>query len=102
MNNPIKNMFTRLKNETSADTIILIRVGDYYDAFEDDAVKISKLLTLPLLNGMTGIPYHYIEQYIPTILRAGLRIAICDNGEIIERLTPYVYYNNNEHNENAA
>lgn len=94
-------MIANLKKETSADTIILIRVGDYYEAFEDDAVKLSKLLALPLLNGITGIPYHYMEQYIPKMLRAGLRIAICDNGEIIERITPGVYYNDT-HNENAA
>lgn len=97
-------MLTCFKNETSADTIILIRVGDYYEAFDDDAIKISKLLTLPLLNGKTGIPYHYMEQCIPTMIRAGLRIAICDNEKIIERITPGAYYNNtlNAQNENAA
>lgn len=97
-------MLTNLKNETSAATIILIRVRDYYEAFENDAVKLSKLLTLPLLNGKTDTPYHYMEQYIPTMIRAGLRIAICDNEKIIERITPGVYYNNtlNAQNENAA
>lgn len=100
MANPMKNMLTGLKKETSADTIILIRIGDYYEAFEDDAIKISKLLTLPLLNGKTGIPYHYMEQYIHKMISAGLRIAICDNGKIIERITPCAYYN--AQNENAA
>ena len=97
-------MFTSFKKETSSDTIILIRIGDYYEAFEDDAIKISKLLSLPLLNDRTGIPYHYMEQYIPKMIRAGLRIAICDNGKIIERITPCVCYNNtlNAQNENAA
>src|SRR5947208_16240181 len=69
------------------DAILLFRVGDFYETFSEDAVKASKVLGIVLTrraNGaasyveLTGFPYHSLESYLPKLVRAGHRAAICD------------------------
>ena len=96
------------------DAILLFRVGDFYETFGEDARTASRILGLTLTRKMAGggtycdlagIPYHAIEQYLPRLVRAGLRVAICEQLEdprtakglvkrgITELVTPGVAYN---------
>ena len=72
------------------EAILLYRVGDFYEAYSDDAVLVSKLLGLVLThrsNGekgsteMAGVPHHALQQYLPKLVRAGYKVAICDQLE---------------------
>lgn len=72
------------------DAILLFRVGDFYETFGDDAVKTSSILGITLTsrnNGyasemaLAGFPYHALDTYLPKLVRAGQRVAICDQLE---------------------
>jgi DNA mismatch repair protein MutS len=67
------------------DALLLFRVGDFYETFADDAIKASKILgiTLTRRSGMelAGVPYHAIDTYLPRLVKAGLRVAICEQLE---------------------
>ncbi|MBL4559671.1 MAG: DNA mismatch repair protein MutS [Labilibaculum sp.] len=105
------------------DAILLFRVGDFYETFSDDAIRASEILGITLTkraNGsasyveLAGFPYHAIDTYLPKLVRAGIRVAICEQLEdpkktktlvkrgIVELVTPGVSYNDNvlEHREN--
>lgn len=105
------------------DAILLFRVGDFYETFAEDAVKTSKILNITLTkrsNGyasavdLAGFPYHALDTYLPKLVRAGQRVAICDQLEdpklcktlvkrgITELVTPGVSANDNilENKEN--
>ena len=110
------------------DAILLFRVGDFYETFGEDAVTASKILGIVLTrraNGtamhveLAGFPHHSIESYLPKLVRAGYRVAVCDQLEdpkltkkivkrgITELVTPGVAYNdqllsNKEHNYLAS
>jgi len=68
------------------DSILLFRLGDFYEMFGDDAVKASKILDITLTarnkgDGkmpMCGVPYHAVENYIAKLTRSGCKVAICD------------------------
>ena len=96
------------------DAILLFRVGDFYETFGEDARKASQILGITLTRkaagkgtycDLAGIPYHAVEQYLPRLVRAGLRVAICEQLEdpkttkglvkrgITELVTPGVAYN---------
>ncbi len=105
------------------DAILLFRVGDFYETFGEDAVKTSEILGITLTrraNGsasfveLAGFPYHAIDTYLPKLVRAGQRVAICEQLEdpkltkkivkrgITEMVTPGITLNENvlEHKEN--
>ena len=72
------------------DALLLFRVGDFYETFGEDAVKASKVLGIVLTkrkNGaaafvdLAGFPYHSLDTYLPRLVRAGYRVAICDQLE---------------------
>ena len=72
------------------EAILLYRVGDFYETYSDDAVLVSKVLGLVQThrsNGekgevaMAGVPHHAIQQYLPRLVRAGYKVAICDQLE---------------------
>ncbi|MCR5325169.1 MAG: DNA mismatch repair protein MutS [Bacteroidales bacterium] len=72
------------------EAILLYRVGDFYECYSDDAVTISKVLGIVLTrraNGdkgdtqMAGFPHHAIDTYLPKLVRAGYKVAICDQLE---------------------
>lgn len=78
---------TKLQNE---DCILFYRLGDFYEMFFDDALKVSKLLDLTLTGKdcglenrapMCGIPYHAAEQYIAKLVAAGEKVAVCEQLE---------------------
>jgi len=77
--------YKRIKNE-HRNSILLFRLGDFYEMFEQDAFEVSKLLdiTLTRRNGvpMCGIPYHAAPNYITRLLKAGRKIAICEQTQL--------------------
>src|SRR5512138_3124358 len=98
------------------DAILLFRVGDFYETFGEDAIKTSELLGITLTrraNGsasfveLAGFPYHALDIYLPRLVRAGQRVAICEQLEdpklttkivkrgITELVTPGVTLNEN-------
>ena len=96
------------------DAMLLFRVGDFYETFGEDARRASQVLGITLTRkasgggsycDLAGIPYHALEQYLPRLVRAGMRVAICEQLEdpkttkglvkrgITELVTPGVAYN---------
>ena len=72
------------------DALLLFRVGDFYETFGADAIKTSKILGIVLTkrkNGaaahieLAGFPHHSLETYLPKLVRAGQRVAVCDQLE---------------------
>ena len=105
------------------DAILLFRMGDFYETFGEDAVKASRILGVTLTrraNGaashveLAGFPYHALDTYLPKLVRAGERVAICEQLEdpkkakgivkrgVTELVTPGVALNDNilENREN--
>ena len=110
---PLMRQHAELKKKFP-DAILLFRVGDFYETFGEDARTASRILGLTLTRKMAGggeytdlagVPYHALEQYLPRLVRAGLRVAICEQLEdpktakglvkrgITELVTPGVAYN---------
>jgi DNA mismatch repair protein MutS len=92
---PMMQQYRRVKHQIPADALLLFRLGDFYEMFFDDAKTGSQLLNLALThrNGvpMCGIPHHAAETYIGKILRAGRKVALCDQleeakpGKLVDR-----------------
>ena len=82
--NKMVKMFNELKTK-HPDAVILFRVGDFYESRFDDAKKIADVLGLTLTRqaktkmDLAGFPYHALDTYLPKLIRAGLRVAICDD-----------------------
>ena len=83
-----ENKMVETFNELKAkhpDAVILFRVGDFYETYCEDAKKLSEVLGLTLTRqaktkiDLTGFPYHALDTYLPKLIRAGLRVAICDD-----------------------
>ena len=70
--NKMVEKFNELKAK-NPDAVILFRAGDFYESFFDDAKKITDVL------GIAGFPSHALDTYLPKLIRAGIRVAICDN-----------------------
>jgi DNA mismatch repair protein MutS len=83
---PMMQQYLRLKAD-HADKLLFYRMGDFYELFHDDAVRVAKLLDITLTqrgasNGqpikMAGVPYHAVEQYLARLVKMGESIAICE------------------------
>jgi DNA mismatch repair protein MutS len=87
--------YRRLRGSIPADTLLLFRLGDFYELFFEDAKEASVLLNVALTkrNGvpMCGVPYHAAQTYVAKLIKAGRRVAICDQmsepqpGKIVSR-----------------
>lgn len=86
---PLMKQYQRIKGQ-HPDAILLFRVGDFYETFGADAVVASRVLGIVLTkrnNGgaqemeLAGFPYHSLESYLPKLVRAGHRVAVCDQLE---------------------
>src|SRR5262245_32026026 len=79
---PMMQQYQRLRKSIPPDTLLLFRLGDFYEMFFDDAKDASSLLNLALTkrNGvpMCGVPYHAAQGYIRRLIEAGRRVAVCD------------------------
>ncbi len=86
---PMMAQYRSIKGELPADALLLFRLGDFYEMFFEDAQAGAQLLNLSLTarNGvpMCGLPFHAANGYIARILRAGRKVAICDQ---VEEATP--------------
>ena len=112
-NTPLMRQYLEMKKKFP-DAMLLFRVGDFYETYGSDAVKSAGILGITLTrksNGsgtyieMAGFPYHAMEQYLPRLVKAGHRVAICEQLEdpksakglvkrgITELVTPGVSYN---------
>ncbi len=107
---PLMTQYYKIKQQ-HPDTLLLFRVGDFFETFEDDAKIASKVLGITLTkrsNGaaedvpLAGFPHHAIDAYLPKLVRAGYRVAVCEQmenpkfakgivkREVIEVVTPGV------------
>ncbi len=86
---PLMAQYFKIK-EANPDTILLFRVGDFFETFEEDAKTASKVLGITLTkraNGaashvaLAGFPHHAIDTYLPKLVRAGYRVAVCEQTE---------------------
>ncbi len=86
---PLMRQYFKIKSE-NPDTILLFRIGDFFETFEEDAKIASKVLGITLTkrsNGaagdvpLAGFPHHAIDSYLPKLVRAGYRVAICEQME---------------------
>src|SRR5437870_2994937 len=92
---PMMQQYRRLRASIPADTLLLFRLGDFYELFFEDAKEASGLLNVALTkrNGvpMCGVPYHAAQNYMAKLIKAGRRVAICDQtsepqpGKIVSR-----------------
>ena len=92
---PMMQQYQRLRASVPADTLLLFRLGDFYELFFEDAKEASGLLNLALTHRnsvpMCGMPYHAAPGYIAKLIQAGRRVAICDQtsdpqpGKIVTR-----------------
>ncbi|HEY1769574.1 MAG TPA: DNA mismatch repair protein MutS [Chthoniobacterales bacterium] len=92
---PMMQQYRRLRASVPADTLLLFRLGDFYELFFEDAKVASGLLNLALTKRnevpMCGMPYHAAQSYIARLIKAGRRVAICDQtsepqpGKIVTR-----------------
>jgi len=112
---PLMRQYAQIKTK-HPDAILLFRVGDFYETFSTDAIKASAILGITLTkraNGsasfveLAGFPFHALDTYLPKLVRAGQRVAICEQLEdpkltkkivkrgITEMVTPGVVMNEN-------
>lgn len=117
---PLMSQYVEMKKK-HPDAILLFRVGDFYETFSEDAIAASEILGITLTrraNGkaayveLAGFPHHALDSYLPRLVRAGKRVAICEQLEdpkltkklvkrgITELITPGVNLNDNSLNAN--
>lgn len=119
---PLMKQYLEMKQK-HPDAVLLFRVGDFYETFSEDAIAASEILGITLTkraNGyaqtveLAGFPHHALDTYLPKLIRAGRRVAICEQLEdpkmtkklvkrgITELVTPGVAINDNvlDHREN--
>ena len=110
---PLMRQYAEMKKKFP-DAMLLFRVGDFYETFSSDAIKCSGILGITLTRKasgnssyteLAGFPHHALEQYLPRLVKAGQRVAICEQLEdpkstkglvkrgITELVTPGVSYN---------
>jgi DNA mismatch repair protein MutS len=112
MSTPLMRQYQQVKAKYP-DTILLFRMGDFFETFEEDARTTSRVLGITLTrrgNGaagevpLAGFPHHALETYLPKLLKAGYRVAVCEQLEdpkdakgivkrdVIEVVTPGVAF----------
>ena len=119
---PLMKQYEEMKRK-HPDAVLMFRVGDFYETFSDDAITASEILGITLTrraNGsaqyveLAGFPHHALDSYLPKLVRAGKRVAICEQLEdpkltkklvkrgITELVTPGVALSDNvlNHREN--
>ena len=97
---PMMQQYQGIRRSLPADTLLLFRLGDFYEMFFEDAKEASALLNVALtkrnLVPMCGIPHHAAENYIRRLIKAGRRVAICDQvsepvkGQIVQREVTHI------------
>lgn len=82
---PMMRQYQRIKSEVASDILLMFRLGDFYEMFYEDAQIAAPILGVALTKRadypMCGVPYHAIDVYLAKLVRAGKKIAICDQME---------------------
>lgn len=82
---PMMRQYRRVKSQLPADTILFFRLGDFYEMFFEDAIEASGILDIALTKRhkvpMCGVPHHASENYLAKLVRAGKKVAVCDQME---------------------
>jgi DNA mismatch repair protein MutS len=112
---PLMKQYNAIKQRYPG-ALLLFRVGDFYETFGEDAVKASRILDITLTKrgagsssevALAGFPHHSLDSYLPKLVRAGQRVAICDQLEdpkmvkgivkrgVTELVTPGISFNDN-------
>ena len=82
---PMMGQYRSIRNELPADTILFFRLGDFYEMFFDDAKEAAQILDITLTKRnttpMCGVPHHSMEMYLAKLIRAGKKVAICEQVE---------------------
>jgi DNA mismatch repair protein MutS len=110
---PLMKQYNTIKAKYP-DAMLLFRVGDFYETFGEDAVKCARVLNITLTKrgagsesetALAGFPHHSLNTYLPKLVKAGMRVAICDQLEdpkmtkkivrrgVTELVTPGVSFN---------
>ncbi len=105
---PLRKQYLEVKSQ-HYDSILLFRLGDFYEAFDEDAEKLSQSLDIVLTSRemgkgqrvkMAGIPHHALDSYLPRLIRQGHKVAICEQTgvadetrslfkrEVVRKITP--------------
>jgi len=97
---PMMQQYHGIRRTLPPDTLLLFRLGDFYEMFFDDAKTAASILNVALTqrNGtpMCGIPHHAQENYVRRLIKAGKRVAICDQvsepkpGQIVQREVTHI------------
>jgi len=82
---PMMRQYRDIRRGLAPDTILFFRLGDFYEMFFEDAVEAAGILEITLTKRhevpMCGVPYHAAEQYLARLIRAGRKVAICEQTE---------------------
>jgi DNA mismatch repair protein MutS len=82
---PMMQQYRRVKAKLPPNTILFFRLGDFYEMFFEDAIEAAGILNIALTKRqkapMCGVPYHSYESYLTKLIRAGKKVAICDQVE---------------------
>ncbi|MFH1476468.1 MAG: DNA mismatch repair protein MutS [Verrucomicrobiota bacterium] len=82
---PMMSQYRRIKAELPPGTILFFRLGDFYEMFFEDAVEAARILDIALTKRqkvpMCGVPHHTYETYLAKLIRAGKKVAVCDQVE---------------------
>ena len=113
---PLMKQYYSVKGK-HRDSILLFRMGDFFETFDEDAKEVSKILGITLTKRsnwaasegpLAGVPHHSLKNHLPKLVSAGKRIAICDQvenpklakgivkREVIEIITPGTAYPGND------
>ena len=92
---PLMRQYAEMKKKFP-DAMLLYRVGDFYETFSTDAIKCSNILGITLTRTsrkditaqMAGFPAHALDSYLPRLVRAGKRVAICDEPSAPQESAP--------------
>jgi DNA mismatch repair protein MutS len=97
---PMMQQYQSIRRSLPPDTLLLFRLGDFYEMFFEDAKEASGILNVALtkrnLVPMCGIPHHAAESYLRRLIKAGKRVAICDQvgepqkGQIVQREVTHI------------
>jgi len=107
---PLQEQYNNIKKK-HGDSLLLFRMGDFYETFDEDAVTCSKALGIALAKrqgqDLAGVPYHALGKYLPILIKKGFKVAICEqvedpktkSGKIVKRevvriMTPGTVYEN--------
>ncbi len=108
---PMMQQYWEVRNQLPQNTLLLFRLGDFYELFNQDAEIGAKLLGITLTKRhdypMAGIPFHAVDSYIGKVLKTGMKVAICDQvetpqtGKLVKRaltriITPGTTLNENQ------